>query len=89
MHAVIYAFMDIVLFSRHRKTCFRCSLAYEQDESSHDVLFFRFDIVVDEDLKPWLLEVNYSPDMARRSDVDKKVQRKKICLYLFLVLICL
>ncbi len=36
---------------------------------------FRFDVVIGEDLRPWLLEVNYSPDMVRRTGVDKKVHR--------------
>eukprot|EP01084_Bolivina_argentea_P293556 504893_1 len=39
---------------------------------------FGFDIVIDEDLKPWLLEVNYSPDMARRTGVDKKIKEAVI-----------
>ncbi len=66
MAVVVYAFMDVVL-SNHR-----CS---SQAGLIPILCCFRFDIVIDEDLRPWLLEVNYSPDMARRTGVDKKVQR--------------
>lgn len=37
-----------------------------------------FDILLDQDLKPWLLEVNSYPSFAVESDVDEKVKRKMI-----------
>jgi D-alanine-D-alanine ligase-like ATP-grasp enzyme len=33
-----------------------------------------FDIIVDDKLKPWLLEVNSSPAMAMDGVADKKVK---------------
>jgi len=32
------------------------------------------DVLLDQDLKPWLLEVNHSPSFACESDIDKKIK---------------
>jgi hypothetical protein len=37
--------------------------------------FFGFDILVDENLRPWLLEVNYSPGLGGDCEVDEVVKK--------------
>jgi hypothetical protein len=37
-----------------------------------------FDILIDEDAKPWLLEVNQAPSFATDSDLDRHVKHKVI-----------
>jgi tubulin polyglutamylase TTLL5 len=35
---------------------------------------FGFDVLVDSDLKPWLLEVNLSPSLATESPIDVTIK---------------
>lgn len=42
--------------------------------SSNCFEIFGFDVIVDEDLKPWLLEVNLSPSMATDSPLDWQIK---------------
>ncbi|KAL3280947.1 hypothetical protein HHI36_004173 [Cryptolaemus montrouzieri] len=37
--------------------------------------FFGFDVLIDEDLKPWLLEVNLSPALSNDCDADRAVKK--------------
>jgi tubulin polyglutamylase TTLL6/13 len=37
-----------------------------------------FDVMIDEDAKPWLLEVNQAPSFATESDLDHQVKKKVI-----------
>lgn len=46
---------------------------------------YGFDILIDSDLKPWLLEVNVLPSMSSSSMFDKKVKTTLICDVLTLV----
>lgn len=39
---------------------------------------FGFDILIDSDLKPWLLEVNLSPALSCDSPLDQKVKSNAI-----------
>jgi tubulin polyglutamylase TTLL4 len=40
---------------------------------------YGFDIIIDADLKPWILEVNISPSFSSSSPFDKNVKTKLIC----------
>jgi len=46
---------------------------------------FGFDILLDNKLKPWLLEVNISPSLSSSSPLDKKIKTVLICDTLNLV----
>ncbi|XP_010597184.1 probable tubulin polyglutamylase TTLL2 [Loxodonta africana] len=39
---------------------------------------FGFDVLIDDNLKPWLLEVNFSPDLSLHCSTDVSVKRKLI-----------
>ena len=34
-----------------------------------------FDILIDEKLKPWLLEINYTPSFSCGSDLDNRIKQ--------------
>jgi len=40
---------------------------------------YGFDIILDENLKPWLLEVNVCPSLSSTSPLDKKIKTSLIC----------
>ena len=40
---------------------------------------FGFDVLVDNNLKPWLLEVNLSPSMACETPIDLRIKSQLIC----------
>lgn len=46
---------------------------------------YGFDILIDEDLKPWLLEVNVLPSLSSSSPFDKIVKTLLICDVLTLI----
>ena len=45
--------------AKHKQTCFE---------------IFGFDILIDQDFKPWLLEVNVSPSLSSSSPMDKYIK---------------
>lgn len=48
----------------------------KNDYSSYEL--FGFDIILDQEFKPWILEVNITPSLKSESDVDKNVKYKVI-----------
>ena len=49
------------VFQATKKTCIHRSNCFE---------LFGYDILIDSDLKPWLVEVNLSPSLACESNLD-------------------
>lgn len=56
--------------TKHKNVCFE---------------IYGFDILLDNKLKPWLLEVNISPSLSSSSPLDKKIKTALICDSLNLV----
>ena len=52
------------MFVPHRNNCFEV---------------YGFDILVDSNLKPWLLEVNMSPSLNTDSAIDMKIKSSMLC----------
>ena len=48
-------------------------------------LFSGFDILIDSDLKPWLLEVNLSPSLNCDTPIDMKIKSALLCDLLNLI----
>jgi tubulin polyglutamylase TTLL5 len=59
------------MFVPHRRNCFE---------------LYGFDILIDSDLKPWLLEVNLSPSLNCDTVIDMKIKSALICDLLNLVI---
>lgn len=58
-------------------SCESSVFSYVQQNSNYPFVFhelFGFDIVLDENLKPWLLEVNISPSLQSSTDLDIAVK---------------
>ena len=51
------------MFVPHKRNCFE---------------LYGFDILIDSDLKPWLLEVNLSPSLNCEAPIDLKIKVKEI-----------
>ena len=57
------------------------SLVCAEDRIPHQACAFElfgYDVLLDEDARPWLLEVNASPSMARDTPLDKRVKESLI-----------
>ena len=46
---------------------------------------YGFDIMIDDQLKPWLIEVNLTPSLASSSPLDKRIKTMCVCDTLTLV----
>jgi len=53
------------IFCASKKTCIHRGNCYE---------LFGFDIMIDSDFKPWLIEINLSPSLACDSNLDLKIK---------------
>ena len=52
------------MFVPHKRNCFE---------------LYGFDILIDSDLKPWLLEVNLSPSLNCEAPIDLKIKVSQNC----------
>ena len=61
--------------------------AVEKNPTSRNTCYciYGFDIMVDDKLKPWLLEVNAVPSFASSSPMDKRIKTMLMCDTLTLV----
>ena len=64
------SFSACKMFVPHRRNCFE---------------LYGFDILIDSELKPWLLEVNLSPSLNCEAPIDMKIKSALICDLLNLV----
>ena len=72
------------MFVPHRNNCFGTEILPTNQQLAYDCLLtyrsvqilelYGFDILVDADLKPWLLEVNLSPSLGCDSPLDLRVK---------------
>jgi hypothetical protein len=46
---------------------------------------YGFDVMIDANLKPWVLEVNVLPSLSSSSNFDKKIKTQLVCDTLTLV----
>jgi len=53
------------IFNAVKKTCIHKTNCFE---------LFGFDILIDSDLKPWLIEINLSPSLACESAIDHSIK---------------
>ena len=53
------------IFHAHKKTCIHRTNCFE---------LYGFDIMIDSDLKPWLIEINLSPSLACDSKLDMQIK---------------
>ncbi len=58
-------------------------ITYENRNTYYEM--FGFDILIDADLKPWLIEVNVCPSMNMDSPLDRKIKTSLICDILNLI----
>jgi len=60
------AIIDIILWSL---VCVEDAIPYQPNSFE----LFGYDVLIDERLRPWLIEVNASPSMARENALDDRV----------------
>ena len=73
--------LDIDLIWRNICVCVLKSLVVVDEKMSHQPCCFEvfgYDVILDEHLRPWLLEVNASPSMSRSNALDIRVKNAMI-----------
>jgi len=57
-----------------------CTKLAKSHTTSHQCFdLFGFDILIDSNLKPWLLEVNMCPSLSSSAKLDKKIKTALLC----------
>ena len=80
------AVQNVMINDRH---CFEVSeddgLAFESDNTTNQPLHpkktaqcYGYDLLIDDNLKPWLVEVNASPSLATTTEADKQMKMSLI-----------
>lgn len=76
---------DGLLWQEIVKVCVLTLLSVSTDVPAHDARgceLLGFDILIDQDIKPWLIEVNFGPSLSGDTDTDIKVKRPLIRDYI-------
>ena len=53
--------------------------AKSQEHRTNCFELYGFDILIDNNLKPWLLEVNVRPSLSSSSPLDRRIKHTLIC----------
>lgn len=61
------------------------SINKTQDHRNNCFELYGFDILVDENINPWLLECNVCPSLSSTSPLDKKIKTSLLCDILNLI----
>ena len=64
------------IFNAIKKTCIHRTTCFE---------LFGYDILIDSDLKPWLLEINLSPSLACESPLDLTIKTNLLADIFYMV----
>lgn len=79
---------DKLIFSRIKEVIVKTFIAVQEEMTANFLTFvphrnncfqlFGFDIMIDDKLNPWLLEVNLSPSLSCDSPLDQKIKSELI-----------
>ena len=65
------------------QTILQCNGASKGKSSCFEI--YGFDVLIDADLRPWLLEVNVSPSLSSSSPMDKQIKTLLLSDTLYLI----
>lgn len=70
--------LTVISIQPYLSTNYKAAIPSVSDKKSRCFEILGFDILIDKKLKPWLLEVNWSPSLATESPFDKVLKKNVI-----------
>lgn len=70
--------LTVISIQPYLSTNYKAAIPSANDKKSRCFEILGFDILIDKKLKPWLLEVNWSPSLATESPFDKVLKKNVI-----------